>query len=161
LQKYLEYKNMRNNSAPMGFMGVLVMLSLATVSACTTTETVKLPPQELRQNIANGWVIDPGDSVTITTRDGTSHCCWVHSISSDSVVLEKSVEADSGFVTDHGIEAQKPELTSIPISDIVAVDKTELTRASKAGTATAGLAAFAGFWYLWLILPCLVVAAAI
>jgi hypothetical protein len=141
------------------------MLVVMAITACTTTKPVEVKPEHLQQKIIDGYIIDPGDNVTITTRDGTRHCCWVRSITGDSVVIAKGGDPESSFATDTVEVDRAPAASSpvvIPISDIVALDKTELTDGGKAATAAAGVAAVGGLYYLiWIILPAVVVAAAL
>jgi hypothetical protein len=144
-----------------GFVNVLAMLVLMALTACTTTKPVEMTPEQLQQKIINGYIIDPGDSATITTRDGTRHCCWVRSITGDSVVMGKGGDPDNNFATDYSVEVDRAEQEPIPISDIVAIEKTELTDGGKAATAAGSVAVLGGLYYLLWILPALVVAAAL
>ncbi len=147
-----------------GFLNVLAMLLVMAIAACTSTKPVEMTPEQLQQKIINGYLIDPGDNATITTRDGTRHCCWVRSITGDSVVIAKGGDPESSFATDTVEVDRAPAASSpvvIPISDIVALDKTELTDGGKAATAAAGVAAVGGLYYLFWILPAVVVAAAL
>lgn len=144
------------------FVNGLAMLVIMAISACTTTKAVEMTPEQLQQNIINGGVIDRDDMVNITTRDGSRHCCWVHSITDNSVFMKVSAPGDA-HADDYAVEAgQRPQATAAPveiaISDIVAVDKTELTAGGKAATGAVGLGALAGFWYLiFILLPVAIV----
>ncbi len=144
-----------------GFVNVLAMLVVMALTACTTTKPVDMTPEQLQQKIINGYVIDPGDSATITTRDGTRHCCWVRSITGDSVVMGKGGDPDNSFATDYSVEVDRAEQEPIPISDIVAIEKTELTDGGKAATAAGSFAVLGSFTLLWILLPTLVIAAAL
>ncbi len=141
----------------------LAMLVIAVITACTATKAVDIPPEQLQQDIINGHIIDAGDRVTITTRDGSRHCCWVHSINDNSVYLEVSAPADA-HADDYTAGAGKgpqarAEPVGIAISDIVALEKTETTDGGRAGTAAAGVVLLGGFYYLLWVLPALLVAA--
>jgi hypothetical protein len=159
---------MNKNNGSMAVMRALsMMLLIVGVSACTTTQSSDMAPSQLQEKILNGWIIDPGDNVTITTQDNTRHCCWVSSITRDSVVMMEGGKPANDVVTEDGIEVEKQHQASqstivIPIKDIVAVDKTELTSGGKTATAATGVAAVAGFWYaLFILLPAMIVGAAL
>jgi hypothetical protein len=158
---------MNKNNGSMAVMRAFSMLLIVALSACTTTQSSDMAPSQLQESILNGLTIDPGDQVIITTQDKTRHCCWVSSITRDSVVMMDDGERANDFVTEDGIEADKQHQASqstivIPIKDIVAVDKTELTSAGKTATGVAFVGAYTGVWYaLWILLPAMIVGAAL
>jgi hypothetical protein len=153
---------MNSSKGSTKFFNGLAMLVIAVITACTATKAVDMPPEQLQQDIINGHIIDVGDRVTITTRDGSRHCCWVHSINDNSVYLEVSAPADA-HADDYTAGAGKgPQARADPvgiaISDIVAVEKTDLTAGGKAAGAAAGLGAAAAFWYvIFILLPIAIV----
>lgn len=49
---------------------ILILLVVVLSAACTTMRPVQQPPEQLREQVAAGEVIRPGDDVKIVTRDG-------------------------------------------------------------------------------------------
>lgn len=74
---------------------IMVSLLLFIVSGCTTLRRVDGTPVELRQSIAAGELLDPGDRVLIVTEDANSHHLTVIRVEAGLIVgRNESVPVD-------------------------------------------------------------------
>ena len=86
--------------------GAVLAVTMLSLMGCTTLKPVAGSPAELRQRIAAGGLLWPGDRVVLTTTDGTRHKVAITGVASGSVQSK------------HG---------SIPIDQIVGVQKREFS----------------------------------
>jgi hypothetical protein len=136
--------------------GIAAILMMLVCGACTSTTFTDLSQQELHEKILAGEIMQPGGEVTIVTMDGKQHNLRVSSITADSVVGKESSRtetAEDGFEENQDVVFRD---VSIPVTDIVSVEKLQITH--PAGQA----AVFAGYSLtviLLLALPAAIVGA--
>jgi hypothetical protein len=135
---------------------IFTVVMLFVCGACTSTTFTDLSQQQLQEKIVAGEIIQPGGEVIIVTKDGKQHNLIVASISEDSVVGKESSRpegAEDGF--DENQDVVFTDI-SIPVTDIVSVEKLEITH--PAGQA-AVIAGFSLAVVLLLALPAAIVGA--
>ncbi len=55
------------------------------LGGCTSLKPVELPPEELREQVRNGQIVRPGERVSLTTDDGTTHVFDVLEVTGSAV----------------------------------------------------------------------------
>lgn len=133
--------------------------------SCSTVKTVDLPPDQLHEQIASGQLVHGGDSVTITTLDGSRHDLQILEVSDDSVRGEETYVPEVAVVDEHTLEqtqVTETRVIEIPVADIVSIESREPTAIGAAGVAAGALAGMVALWYLLLIaLPAALIAGAL
>jgi hypothetical protein len=126
------------------------------VSSCTSVTFTDLSIQQLHEKIAAGEIVRPGETARIATVDGEQHEIMVSAISADSVTGKVSASTLSDADDfEHG-EAVPVIDTSIPIDDILSVEKVQVT--NPVGQA-AVIAGFSAAYIILLMLPAAIVMA--
>jgi hypothetical protein len=108
-------------------------LLLLIVSGCSVMDPVQLPPSELRQEIASGELLEPGDEARIVLDSGEQYEVEVMDISADHII---------GMRTDEDREV------SVPISRI---DRLDVRRFSGERTGAAIVLPGMGLFFLLLV----------
>lgn len=118
-------------------LGLLLAVALI-ASACTTLQSTQLPPDELRDGIRNGSLVETGDEISVVTADGREHLFDVRGLDQDAI---------RGELAD-GEEAV------VAIDDVVALrtHQTERIRTTYAVLGGIGAGGIGGFFLLLLIL---------
>lgn len=133
------------------------VISMVLVSgACTSTTFTDLSQQQLHEKIVAGEIMQPGGDVTIVTRDGIQHNVVVSSLTEDSVVGKESsrpVRAEDSFEENQDVVFRN---ISIPVTDIVSVEKLQITHPAGQAALVAGTSLAV---VLLLALPAAIVAA--
>ena len=115
-----------------------VVSMILVCAACTSTTFTDLSQQQLHEKIAAGEIIQPGGEVTIVTNDGKQHNIIVSSITEDSVVGKESTRperAEDSFEENHDVVFTD---ISVPIADIVSVEKLQITHPAGQAAVVAG-----------------------
>ena len=117
---------------PTGRSWLLLVATLA-VAGCTSLRPVDVPPANLPDEIRRGGVVEPGDSVRVTTKDGRHR---------DMVVTSVDDEAIRGETAEGGT-------ASIPSNDVASVEKREFSMLKSAALVYIG----SPILYVMLIIP--------
>lgn len=132
---------------------------LAMIVGCSTVKTSNLPPDKLQNQIASGGLIQKGDYITINTDEGRQYELEITEVSEDSIMGEETFRKNEEVINENAdISNQTLEtrIVEIPITEIVSIEKRELTPVGAAGAAagTVGL-----MYFVWFLLPALLVGA--
>ena len=117
--------------------GLLLAVALI-ASGCTTLQSTQLPPDELRDGIRNGSLVETGDEISVVTTDGREHVFDVRGVDQDAI---------RGELADG-------EVAVVAIDDVVALrtHQTERIRTTYAVLGGIGAGGIGGFFLLLLIL---------
>ena len=77
----LAHNRHRRHSRAVQFVCIATLLS----GGCTALQSSKLSPEALRSSIRSGSLIEPGDEVWLSTRDGNVHAFKVSEVGSETV----------------------------------------------------------------------------
>jgi hypothetical protein len=134
--------------------GLLLFAGIA--SSCTSVTYTDLSIQQLHEKIAAGEIVKAGETATIVTADGKQQEVMVSGVSADSVigkVVVPPASDEDGFDHDQGVTSTD---VTIPISDILSVEKVQVTHPAGQVAVVAGF----GLAYIFaLMLPAMIVAA--
>ena len=119
-------------------LGGLLLVATLIASGCTTLQSTQLPPDELRNGIRDGSLVETGDEISVVTTDGREHVFDVRGVDQDAI---------RGELAD-GEEAV------VAIDDVVALrtHQTERIRTTYAVLGGIGAGGIGGFFLLLLIL---------
>ena len=122
---------------PPLLLGLLLAIALAG-TGCTTLQSTQLPPEELRQGIRNGSLVETGDEISVVTKDGREYLLDVRDVTEDAISGELSGR----------------ETAVVAIDDVVALrtHQTENVRTAYVVLGGIGAGGIAGFFLLLLIL---------
>ena len=67
------------------YVTLLVVLVCA-LSACSSLQTIEMPPSELAESLRGGQLLEIGDRVVIATNDGTLHKLRFSGIEEDAII---------------------------------------------------------------------------
>ncbi|MYA18521.1 MAG: hypothetical protein F4Z28_18030 [Gammaproteobacteria bacterium] len=62
-----------------------LLLALASMVGCTTLQSTRLPPEEIRYGIRNGSLVQPGDQISVVTNDGKERVLKVREVEADAI----------------------------------------------------------------------------
>ena len=133
-----------------------LLLGAAIVSSCTSVTYTDLSIQQLHEKIAAGEIVRPGETATIATLDGEQHEITVSAVGADSVtgkVAANRASNTDGFEQDQGVTFI--DLT-IPINDILSVEKVQVTHPAAQAAVATGLGAV---YIFLLMLPAVIIGA--
>lgn len=125
-------------------------------SSCTSVTFTDLSIQQLHEKIAAGEIVRPGETATITTVDGEQQEVMVSALSAGSVVGKVAVSPASDEDDFGQVEGVTFNEVTIPIGDIVAVEKVQVTHPAGQAAVATGLGAL---YIFLLMLPATIVAA--
>ena len=141
----------------MRFTSVWALLLCAgMVSSCTSVTFTDLSIQQLHEKIAAGEIVRPGETATIATVDGQQHEIMVSAITAESVIgkVGASTASDADDFA-HGKDVPFID-TSIPINDILSVEKVQVTNPAAQAAIVTGF----GVGYMFLLaLPTIIIGA--
>ncbi|MDE0421492.1 MAG: hypothetical protein OXK76_11500 [Gammaproteobacteria bacterium] len=63
--------------------GLLVVL--ASMVGCTTLQSTRLPPEEIRYGIRSGSLVQTGDEISVVTNDGKERVLKVREVEADAI----------------------------------------------------------------------------
>ena len=118
-------------------LGPLLAAALAGFG-CTTLQSTQLPPDELRDGIRDGSLVNTGDEISVVTTDGREHFLDVRGVDRDAIRGELS----------------GGEETVVAIDDVIALrtHQTERVRTTYAVLGGIGAGGIGAFFLLILIL---------
>ena len=133
-----------------------LLLCAGMVSSCTSVTFTDLSIQQLHEKIAAGEIVRPGETATIATVDGQQHEIMVSAITAESVIgkVGASTASDADDF-EHGKDVPFID-TSIPINDILSVEKVQVTNPVGQAAIVAG---FGATYIILLMLPAAIIAA--
>jgi hypothetical protein len=126
------------------------------VSSCTSVIFTDLSIQQLHEKIAAGEIVRPGETATIATVDGQQHEIMVSAITAESVIgkVGASTASDADDF-EHGNDVPFID-TSIPINDILSVEKVQVTNPAAQAAIVTG---FGVGYMFFLALPAIIIGA--
>jgi len=133
-----------------------LLLCAGMVSSCTSVTFTDLSIQQLHEKIAAGEIVRPGETATIATVDGQQHEITVSAITAESVIgkVGASTASDADDF-EHGNDVPFID-TSIPINDILSVEKVQVTNPAAQAAIVTGF----GVGYMFLLaLPTIIIGA--
>ena len=110
-----------------------LLLALASMVGCTTLQSTRLPPDEVRYGIRSGSLVQPGDQISVVMDDGT-----------ETVLKVREVEADAIRGALKGGEE-----TAVAIDDVVALRTHQLEPVRT--TFYAFMAASGSLFLVWML----------
>ena len=124
-----------------------LLLCAGMVSSCTSVTFTDLSIQQLHEKIAAGEIVRPGETATIATVDGQQHEITVSAITAESVIgkVGASTASDADDF-EHGNDVPFID-TSIPINDILSVEKVQVTNPAAQAAIVTGF----GVGYMFLL----------
>ena len=133
-----------------------LLLCAGISSSCTSVTYTDLSTQQLHEKLAAGEIVRPGETATIVTADGQQQEVMVSAVRVDSVVgkVAASPASDKDGFGDNQVVTFKD--VTIPISDILAVEKVQVTNPAGQAAIASGLGAL---YVFLLMLPAAIVAA--
>ena len=147
-------------SHSIGAAGLIVSVGLLVLTmGCSTFRTSDLPPDELQNEIASGTLIQKGDHVAVTMDKGHRYELEITRVSEDRIWGEQAFQKYETVINEVADISNQTTVTrpvEIPIAEIVTIEKRELTPAGATGAAAAAVGLV---YFVWVLVPALLVGA--
>lgn len=90
------------------------------LGGCTSLKPVELPPEEVRSQVRSGQILQPGERVSLTTEDGTTHVFEVLEVT-DRAVRGAAVEVPIDSIVSVRTTQADPARTVLALGGALAV----------------------------------------
>jgi len=142
------------------------LLTLLVLSGCSTVQTSDMPPDELQDQIATEQIVRPGDHVSVTTIQGLTYDLEIIQVTEENIKGLADVPVDQLTIDDNAevsMQTVQKSPVEIPLTEISTIQTRELTPAEKAAATAGGAGALVAaggiMYFMYVLLPTLVVSA--